>query len=324
MIKQILVAFFIIALISCHNKKSNLKKDLYKAETFFDTFRALRFPYNAVDTSIGSRTDTTVIPLDVLKKYLPDTVNNKILADNSITAHPVGRIDVTSNRYILLALQKNNKTSWYVLTFNTQNKFLAYMPLLNSQYDDDYRHSLSINQEPTFTLGKTKKDNKDNALYTNEGFAYDAATKQFMLVINDTNENLPESDKIYVPIDTLAKTFPFSGNYQKDKHNILVLRDGSRSNEYLFFYHFDKTDDDPNAKGEIKGKLRMVSETSAIYQQGGDPCVIDFNFKDKKIHVKEEGNCANYRGSNVQFDDTFTRMSSSDNKEDHNEKKKKK
>ncbi len=321
MVKRILGAFLILALVSCHDKKSNHKKDLYKAETFFDTFRPLRFPYTVVDTAIASRTDTATIPPASLKTHLPDSVSNKILADNAV-AHPVGRIDILEYRYIIVALQRGSKTSWYVLTFNSQNKFLTYMPLLNNQYDDGYRHSLGINQEPTFTLGKSKKDAKDNLLYTNEGFAYNTATHRFSLVINNTNENLPGSDKVFVPIDTLPSTFAYSGDYQKDKQNILVLRDGSRPNEYVFFYHFDKTDDDPDAKGEIKGKLRMVSANSGIYQQGGDPCVIDFNFKGKNVHVKEEGNCANYRGSNVLFDDSFSKVSRQKAKPEHNGKKK--
>lgn len=321
MIKYIGGIFLFFSLVSCHNKKSTAKKDLYRSETFFDAFRTIRFPYNVVDSATGSRADTAVIPLDALKSHVPDSISSKILEGN-VLAHPVGKIDLPELRYIIVSLQKGSKTNWYVLTFDNKNKFLTYMPLLSSQYDDGYRHTLSINQEPTFTLGKSKKDSKDNLLYTNQGFGYNAATHQFIVVINDTNENLPESDKIYVPIDTLAKTFPFSGDYQKNKQNILVLRDGSRPNEYLFFYHFDKTDEDPAAKGEIKGKIRMVSQNSAIYQQGGDPCVIDFNFKDKKIHVKEEGNCANYRGSNVQFDDTFTKENHQEEKTEHNKKKK--
>ncbi len=64
MVKYILGAFLIFSLASCHNKKSTSKKDLYKAETFFDAFRTIRFPYTVVDSAIGSRVDTTTIPLD--------------------------------------------------------------------------------------------------------------------------------------------------------------------------------------------------------------------------------------------------------------------
>jgi|GEM_PF-1706828 len=322
MIKYILGIFLLFTLASCHSKKSNPKKDLYKAETFFDAFHTLRFPYTVADTAITSRADTTDIPLDVLKKYLPDTVTSKILTEKTV-AHPVGRADNATNRFIILSLQKGSNTTWYLLAFSNQNKLLTYMPLLDNESQDGYRHTLSINQEPTFTLGKSKKDDNDNQLYTNAGYGYSTAAKQFVLVINDTNENLPDADKIFVPIDTLPHTFAYSGNYQKNKHNLLVLRDGTRPNEYLFFFHFDKTDTDPAAKGEIKGKLRMVSEKSAIYQQGGDPCVIDFSFDKEKIHVKEEGNCANYRGSNVQFDDSFSKIQTEAKKEKDNPKKKK-
>ena len=317
--KYLLGIILLFTIASCKTKKNKPKKDLYKAETFFDAFKTLRFPYTATDTALASRADTTTIPSETLTKYLPDSITSKVLANNSVI-HPVGKIDNATNRFIIISVQKSKETRWFVIAFDNKNKFLSYLPLISNQTEDSYRHTLNINQEPTFTIGKSKKDDKDNILYTNQGYGYNAQSHQFNLVINDSNENLPEKDKIYVSIDTLPKTFPFSGNYEKDKHNILVLRDGSRPNEYLFFYHFDKSDDDPSAKGEIKGKLKMVGTNSAIYQQGGDPCVMDFNFKNNKIKVKEEGNCANYRGSNIQFDDTFSKVEVS--KEEKHSKKK--
>ena len=51
--------------------------------------------------------------------------------------------------------------------------------------------------------------------------------------------------------------------------------------------------------------MSLVNETNAVYQESGDPCVINFKFTAANIKVKEEGNCGNYRGINCPFDFTF-------------------
>lgn len=59
--------------------------------------------------------------------------------------------------------------------------------------------------------------------------------------------------------------------------------------------------------GELKGEFKMKDATAAIYSQGGDPCIIDFNFEGKNITLKEKGSCGNRRGMQCFFDDTFTK-----------------
>jgi hypothetical protein len=51
----------------------------------------------------------------------------------------------------------------------------------------------------------------------------------------------------------------------------------------------------------------MKDATSAAYNQGGDPCVIDFSFEGNNIILKEKGSCGNRRGMQCFFDDTFTK-----------------
>ena len=52
----------------------------------------------------------------------------------------------------------------------------------------------------------------------------------------------------------------------------------------------------------------MKSATTAVYAEGGDPCVIDFTFEGNDIVIKEKGSCGNRRGMECFFDDTFTRI----------------
>ncbi len=53
----------------------------------------------------------------------------------------------------------------------------------------------------------------------------------------------------------------------------------------------------------------MVSATAGLYQQGGDPCVINFDMTNHSVKIKEQGNCANHRGSVYQFKDTYDKIS---------------
>ncbi len=49
----------------------------------------------------------------------------------------------------------------------------------------------------------------------------------------------------------------------------------------------------------------MVAENKAVFQQNGDPCVIDFTFKGNAVVVKERGKCGNHRGMTCLFDDSY-------------------
>ncbi len=89
------------------------------------------------------------------------------------------------------------------------------------------------------------------------------------------------------PIDTLKKTFQYTGDYAKDKTNFISIRDGNITGRYIFFIHFEKSKDD--CTGELKGTMIMVSANKAVFQQSGDPCVIDFTFDKNAGKSKRAG-----------------------------------
>ena len=51
--------------------------------------------------------------------------------------------------------------------------------------------------------------------------------------------------------------------------------------------------------------MLFTAPTKAIYKESGDPCVIDFVFRDNEVEVKEQGSCGNHRGIKCFFDDTY-------------------
>lgn len=307
-----ILLFLVAALTACHSGKKKDKNVKVTKSAFFDSFSKLHLPYYVSDTAMGQHVDSGGISRQDLELILPDSVVQKITNGNN-ALHAVGRIDADSNRYLLLSADRNKNFRWYALAFTTDNKFLSYIEVLNNRHENNYNYKLTINQEPTFISGRNKKGEHAHALYTNQGYAYSQSAKRFTLVINDTNEDLPEQGEIYNPIDTLPARYAFSGDYKEDKKNFLALRDGKRPSEYNFFLHFDKTDEDPACKGELKGTLKMVSDKSGIYQQGGDPCVINFTLGKNRVAIKEQGNCANHRGSNVQFKDTYDKIDKTKN-----------
>ena len=126
-----------------------------------------------------------------------------------------------------------------------------------------------------------------------------------MVVINDSNEDEKKNSVIINPIDTLPHKNKLSGNYIRDKKNFISLRDRKDANSYMFFIHFEK--EDGSCTGELKGVLKMKTPTTAVYAEGGDPCVIDFTFDGNDITIKEKGSCGNRRGMECFFDDTFTK-----------------
>jgi hypothetical protein len=85
----------------------------------------------------------------------------------------------------------------------------------------------------------------------------------------------------------------------------VAIRDGKDEKTYLFFVHFEKKEG--TCIGELKGELKMKNAKEGLYNIGGDPCIIDFTFRDRTVSLKEQGSCGNRRGINCFFNDAFTR-----------------
>ena len=107
------------------------------------------------------------------------------------------------------------------------------------------------------------------------------------------------------PIDTFPRKLKLAGDYGKDKKNFISIRDGRTANQLLVFMHLDKNKS--SCTGELKGDILLTSPTTAIYRQGGDPCVMTLRFTSSSVTVKEDEGCASHRGQDCVFDGTFLR-----------------
>jgi hypothetical protein len=112
-----------------------------------------------------------------------------------------------------------------------------------------------------------------------------------------------KAQEVINPIDTFARTHQFAGDYIKDKRNMVSIRNGRSENEINFFIHFERMEGECN--GELKGTALLTSSKTAVYRQGGDPCVLEFHFTNSSVSLKEVEGCGSHRGVKCVIEGSF-------------------
>lgn len=296
---------FSVFFLACKEKKINLEgNEPVKVNDFMAAFQPLQTPITITDTGLIRIGDTLKIGKKVLQQFLPDSiVQQKLTEINKSIIHPIGKIEKETEIYLLLKEQYQKKAALHVLVMNEKNEFIAHKLLLTNNYSD-YKNSVIINREPTFSINKEKMDTEKQLLkYTRVGWAFTASVGSFINVVNETNEDEKRNNTILNPIDTLARKYKYSGDYVQNDKNFISIRDGAKPNTYLFFIHFEKNNG--TCIGELKGDIKMKDDKEGIYSENNDPCLIDFKFSKNEITVKEQGSCGNYRGIKCYFNDSF-------------------
>jgi hypothetical protein len=85
--------------------------------------------------------------------------------------------------------------------------------------------------------------------------------------------------------------------------NLVSIRDDSKAGRINFFIHFDRNDGE--CTGELKGVANITSSNTAVYQQPGDACSIQFNFSSSSVTLKEIQACGAHRGVKCSFDGSY-------------------
>ncbi len=308
MYKVMLALICVCIMVSCKEHPVSLSgTDKVEMKDFLAAFSKIALPYRVADTNMIKLADTTTISYAVFTQFIPDSVLINAFGKKveKILIHPVGKIEKENELYLLVDFTQNKKTTLVTFLLNKENKYISNLELLNQNTKDGYVHSVSITSEPAFIISREKTNPNSELFYTRNGYAYNSGSGKFIAVMNDSNEDLKRNNEIINPIDTLPRKNKLSGDYADDKRNYISLRDGSNTNKYAFFIHFEK--DDGNCTGELKGTMTMRDASHGYFQESGDPCVIDFTFEGRTITVKEQGNCGNHRGIKCFFDDSFTR-----------------
>jgi hypothetical protein len=295
----------VVALFSCKAKKKMLTgEDKISADEFVQSFPIIELPVVYSDTTINNKlSDSDLIAPVLLKEFIPDTVFNREFGKGSKPKfYLMGRAaDKNEDQYLLLKAATATKQAGYIVCFDKDNKFRAGMLLVTNSGDRNAHYQAGLDKKFTITRNKVKKAADGQFYYNKNVFVYNTAGA-FTLILTESNEAL-EVNEVYNPIDSLARTNKLSGDYIKDRKNLVSIRDAAKPGRVLFFIHFEKNNGE--CVGELKGEASIIKPNLAQYSAAGDPCSLEFVFANNQVAIKELQGCGNYRGVRCFFEGSY-------------------
>lgn len=294
-------------LYSCQDEKvKSLAGDQpVSAPEFITFFESLQQPYSLADTLLGKKqSDSLGISYKVLTALVPDTVWENIVGKTSTPVfHAIGKIQVPkAETYVLIRVQAKAKKFVFLLVFDSKYQFVTAMPALEPAAKKTISQSLIIDRKLLINIVQQRKNNDGSISEGKEVFVFNEAARNFMLIMTEALEDKVE--ELINPIDTLSATHRYASDYGTGKMTLVSVRDGRKKDRITFFIHFEKKNG--GCIGELKGEAFWKSSTKAEYRQGGDPCVLQFQFSNHAVTLKET-NCGSRRGTDCLFDGSFAR-----------------
>ena len=301
-------------LFACHNKpakssgveeEGNNNSGEFNYEAFSKKFSSLKTPYQLTDSALLQNEDTTSIKASDIKPFIADSITNKIFGK---TAKPkyiaLGKIHVPKEEtYYVVKATAGSRKAALLITFNKENQFSATFPFLAVDDDPATTQTSAIDKAYTISRSVSRKGKNDIVKEGRDVYVYNNDAKQFTLIMTDL---LDESNAELVnPIDTFPRQNKLTGDYIKDKKNMVSVRDGRRPNELRVFVHFEK--DKGACTGELRGDALIITGNRAVYRQGGDPCVLEFSFTPTAVTIREQEGCGSHRGVQCLFEGTYPR-----------------
>ncbi len=296
----VLIGF--VFLVGCNNHTNDeLEENGFSYKKFSALFPPVQSSYEITDADLLGNKDTTVIRSSKFAALIPDSIKTKLFGKNSRVKYiALAQLKASKNtNYYVVKAISGSKRAALLLPF-TNDQLQAAFPFLVPDNDGSTTQQSSIDKSNAITKSVSQKKKNGDVAEGRNVYQYIPEAKQFSLVL--TNPLNPHQE-IINPIDTLPRKNKFSGDYNKDKKNIVSIRDGRSSKEYMVFMHIE----DGDCSGEIKGTILLTSSTTAAYRQGGDPCSVNFQFSSNSVTVKEEGGCGSRRGLDCSFDGTYKR-----------------
>jgi hypothetical protein len=306
MLRTVLVFAMLTGFISCKNNdgKKGQKEEETAAGGMTAMFREGKLPYQLADTSLQKDTDTTSLSSAMIGPLIADSIKTNYFGKGAkIKFTPLTKFNAKDETYYVIKGSTSSKKGALVIVYDKNNNFAASYPFLLPDADPSTSQVSVIDKNLTITKSISQRNGPDLTGEGKEVVAYDPTQKTFSLIMLDVlNEELAE---IISPIDTFSKTHTLAGDYRINKKNLVSIRDGRYPNQLLVYIHTeDKTGD---CKGELRGEFVMTSSSTAVYRQGGDPCVLNLTFKGNTVSLNEEKGCGNYRGLDCPLSGTFTR-----------------
>ena len=292
---------------NCGNKKkpSLSGTDEVGISDFIESFDLINPPYEVTDTDLNKKEkDSLLIADKIFAQFVPDSVLTKVFGKNAKPKIYMGkRVMIEKEMYLFTKAVTPDKKTLLVLCFDKENKFKAYLPLLLQDNDPATTQVSGLDRRLSFYKTISMKRPDGSSAEGKEAFSYDDEAGQFLLIMTDPLDDRVQ--EVINPIDTFARKNKFSADYPKDKMNLVSIRDDSKAGKINFFIHFDRNDGE--CTGELKGVANITSSNTAVYQQPGDACSIQFNFSSSSVTLKEIQACGAHRGVKCSFDGSYPR-----------------
>jgi len=301
----LLVALYLLT--GCGNKKkpSLSGTDEVGISDFIESFELIKPPYEVNDTALNKKEqDSLLIANKIFSQFVPDSVLVKVFGKNAKPKIYLGkRINDNDENYLFAKSIAADKKVMLVLCFDKKNNFKAFLPLLVQDADPATLQVSGINRKFELYQSVLMKKRDGSTAEGKDVYIYSGDAEQFLLIAKDALDD--RITEVINPIDTLQKKNKFSADYVKDKMNIVSIRDDNKAGKINFFIHFDRNDGE--CTGELKGVANFTSANTAVYQQPGDACSIQFNFSSSSISLKENQACGAHRGVKCSFDGSYPR-----------------
>ena len=302
----LLAAFCLFTGCSDKKKKPSLSgTDEVVIADFIESFELITPPYEVNDTVLAKKEkDSLIIATKIFTQFVPDSVLVKVFGKSAKPKIYLGkRISEKEDNYLFAKAVTADKKTMLALCFDKENNFKAFLPLLIQDANPATLQVSGINRKFEFYQSVLMKKTDGSTAEGKDVYIYNGDAEQFLLIAKDALDD--RIREVINPIDTLQKKNKFSGDYVKDKMNIVSIRDDNKPGRINFFIHFDRNNGD--CSGELKGVANYISANAAVYKQSGDACSLQFNFSSSSVSVKEIEGCGAHRGVKCSFDGTYPR-----------------
>jgi hypothetical protein len=300
------LGFVLLAVIFCGSCKSKTgagAESGFVYEDFANLFPPAKLPYSISDTALLRNTDTTQIRSAEFAKFIPDSIRNRIFPKKTrVRYSALSKIEVPkAETYFIVKAIGAPKRAALLVAFDKDGNYAGTFPFLVPDADPTTLQSSSIDKTFSISRNIVRRKNSEVLGEGKDVFIFSADIKKFVLIGTDL---LDEKNVALInPIDTLPKTRRFAGDYVLGKRNLISIRDGKTPDQAMAFIHVEKNEGD--CIGELKGEIFFTSTTSAVYRQGGDPCVLQLQFSASGVTLKEEQGCGNHRGIDCELNGTY-------------------
>ncbi len=301
------LVFFCLAMIACKDKKPQDSEKGFSFENFTSHFKKLSLPYQLSDTGLLRNMDTVSIRVTNFATLISDSIKTRLFGKGGKTRYmPIGYFTSPDHlNFYLVKAQSGNRKAVILLAF-INDQYGGLIPFLVPDMDPTTSQVSMIDR--SFSIQRNVFQKKPGNL-TGEGkevYDFDSQEKKFSLILTNPLNNRVVATN---PIDTFSRRHKFSGDYVKDRKNLISIRDGRNPNQLLMYIRLDKNNG--GCTGEMKGDLLLTSSTTAIYRQGGDPCVLSLRFTPSSLVIREDEGCGSHRGLDCLFEGSFTRKKES-------------